>query len=277
MSWPKGRPCSEETKQKLRDNAKHNPFYGMRGKRQSEEAKQKISERRKLLFSCGVLFTSDETKRKIGAANRGKPTWNKGIQHTMKTRQKISTANCGKVRSEEARQHYSNANKKRWGDPANPFRIYACSPKSDKTKRKMSKSAKANWDNYSKENRNAQIQRCIAALRIRPTRPELLLGRVLHAIWPGEMKYVGDGQVILGGKCPDFVNVNGQKKIIEMFGTYWHRDRGNIPYYQTEQGRKEHFAGYGYETLVIWDDELANLDVVTQKVGQFLDYAEDEP
>ena len=75
-------------------------------------------------------------------------------------------------------------------------------------------------------------------------------------------KYVGDGQFILGGKCPDFLNVNGKKQVIELFGTYWH-DILDIA------RRTEHFRQYGFDTLVIWEDELKDRQKVTAKIKRF--------
>lgn len=62
-------------------------------------------------------------------------------------------------------------------------------------------------------------------------------------------KYVGDGQVIIGYWCPDYINTNNEKKLIELFGDYFHR--GENP-----QNRINKFAKYGFETLVIWEHEL---------------------
>jgi len=75
-------------------------------------------------------------------------------------------------------------------------------------------------------------------------------------------KYVGDGQFILGGKCPDFLNVNGKKQVIELFGTYWH-DIFDIA------ERKEHFRQYGFDTLIIWEDELKDSQKIISKITNF--------
>jgi very-short-patch-repair endonuclease len=85
---------------------------------------------------------------------------------------------------------------------------------------------------------------------------------ILQRLYPDEWKFVGDGQVIIAGKCPDFVNVNGQKKIIEVFGDYWHR--GEDP-----KERAAIFAPFGYRTLVIWEHELRNLASVENRVHAF--------
>jgi very-short-patch-repair endonuclease len=105
----------------------------------------------------------------------------------------------------------------------------------------------------------------------RPTEPEKQLGELIQQTCPNEYRYVGDGQVIIDGKCPDFINCNGQKRIIEMFGDYWHKQRvkDRTDYKRTEEGRKEAFAKLGYETLVIWEHELKQPETVVAKIKVF--------
>lgn len=81
-------------------------------------------------------------------------------------------------------------------------------------------------------------------------------------------KFVGDGQVMINGKFPDFINCNGQKKIIEFFGSLWH-NQPNLPYSRTEVGTKEAYAEYGYDTLVIWDYEMKDTNAVIEKIKRF--------
>ena len=75
-------------------------------------------------------------------------------------------------------------------------------------------------------------------------------------------KYCGDGQVILGGLCPDFINTNGKKQLIELFGEYWH------PIFDVAK-RTAHFQQYGFSTLIIWDSELKNEAKLLKKVKKF--------
>jgi len=82
-------------------------------------------------------------------------------------------------------------------------------------------------------------------------------------------KFVGNGQVILGGKCPDFINCNGAKKLIELFGIYWHKRKKNIKYHQTEKGTKKHYSLFGYKTLVVWEKELEEKEQLIQKLRCF--------
>ena len=100
----------------------------------------------------------------------------------------------------------------------------------------------------------------------KPNKKELFLSDMLSGDW----KFVGNGEVLLGGKSPDFVNINGQKKIIELFGDYWHSEkktgRGRI---EEENLRKSHFAKYGYQTLIIWESELKSPEQLVTKIIDF--------
>lgn len=67
---------------------------------------------------------------------------------------------------------------------------------------------------------------------------------------------------MINGKNPDFTNCNGKKKLIELFGDYWHK--GEDP-----QDRINIFKKFGYDTLVIWESELKDINKVKNKVIKF--------
>ena len=105
----------------------------------------------------------------------------------------------------------------------------------------------------------------------KPTRPENIVDKLLNALFPGEYKYVGAGDFFLGGKCPDFVNVNGQKKVIEVFGDWWHSEgKTGRTQKQEEQSRIRHFIKYGYQTLIIWEKDLKDLFLVEKELLVFV-------
>lgn len=105
-----------------------------------------------------------------------------------------------------------------------------------------------------------------------PNKSEIKLNDIIQKL-KVPYKYVGNGEIWIAGKNPDFININGQKKIIELFGEPWHdKNRsyfGKLSYTQTEQGRKEIFAQYGYDTLIIWSKELKNIEMIKQKILDF--------
>lgn len=102
---------------------------------------------------------------------------------------------------------------------------------------------------------------------IYPNKSEVKLNGIMQEL-KLPYKFVGNGEVWIAGLNPDFINVNGQKKIVEVFGEYWHQGK-NVPYFRTESGRKKVFAEYGYETLVIWTNELRQPEILKQKILNF--------
>ena len=87
------------------------------------------------------------------------------------------------------------------------------------------------------------------------------LGKLLNlAGYP--YQFVGDGQVVIAGKFPDFLRSDREKKIIELFGEKWHKKA-------EEEERINHFARHGYSALIVWSKELKHPDAVIAKVKIF--------
>jgi len=101
-------------------------------------------------------------------------------------------------------------------------------------------------DNHIKSNR-------------KPTEAERRLQVILDKHFPMEWEYVGDGQLKIGGKCPDFVSSNGSKKLLEMFGNYWYT-------FSEVDTRIKYFAKFGYSCCVIWEEELNNEDALIRHI-----------
>ena len=141
--------------------------------------------------------------------------------------------------------------------------------KSKKRNRKTQNAVTEFWqDSERKQKRIKTIMR--GAKRKSPNIPKRKLGKFLQKLFPNQWKYVGSGAFILAGKCPDFVNINGQKKIIEMFGDYWHGEgKTGIPNKQHEQERIDVFVKEGYQTLIIWQHELKDIEKLKYKLREF--------
>ena len=75
-------------------------------------------------------------------------------------------------------------------------------------------------------------------------------------------KYVGNGSFWIGYVNPDFIEINGDKIAVEIFGDYWHSPllRKNIRYSHTYEGRKEIFKKYHWKLIVIWESDLKRSD-----------------
>lgn len=62
-------------------------------------------------------------------------------------------------------------------------------------------------------------------------------------------KFVGDGQIIIGGRNPDFIDTTNRHKIIEFFGEHWHKP-------EDENIKRKIYKEHGYSLLVIWGNDL---------------------
>ncbi len=75
-------------------------------------------------------------------------------------------------------------------------------------------------------------------------------------------KFVGNGGVWIENMNPDFINVNGDKRVIEVLGSYWHNK------IETNK-RIRNLKRYGFNCLPIWDYELNNEQFVIEKIIKF--------
>lgn len=145
---------------------------------------------------------------------------------------------------------------------------------SDETKRKISEKTKGHLVSSGTRERIrlGLIKACQEGRRkfppIPPTKPELALTNILDKYFPNEWRYVGDGKVVIEGLNPDFINSNGSKAIIELFGAHWHSKGDRVTL--TEEGRRGIFAKYGYKLLVFWENEIKDEEYVVRRVKQWL-------
>jgi len=120
------------------------------------------------------------------------------------------------------------------------------------------------------EYREKQLAAIGKGLDIKPNKSESGLFDLLQALYADHYRYSGDYSFWINGKNPDFININGQKKIIELFGDYWHK--GEDP-----QDRIDIFTPYGYDTLVIWEHELKDIEKLKVKIIEFHEKIQTKP
>lgn len=187
-------------------------------------------------------------------------TW-KAMRFTEKWnnwRKKLSIAHKGKILSVEHRMRLSESHKGYKYTPEKLAKLRAVLG-SPETRLRMSLA------HIGKKIPDEQRKKMMMNAQIKPNKSETKLGDLLNKLYPNEWKFVGDGQLIIGNKCPDFVNINGQKKIIELFGNYWHK--GEDP-----KDRIKVFKPFGYKTLVIWESELRDVPVLKRRLGMFVNH-----
>lgn len=230
---------------KGKNKGKLNPFYN---RKHSEESK------RKMRLSHLGKKASKTARENMSKAQIGR-------QHTKETKRKCSIAKIGslnpmfgKKMSEEQKEKICKSNL------GKHFHI-----KNKKLKKRISKTVKKLWQDP--KYREKQLRAIFAGNDLSPTKPERRLRNGLNKMFPNEYKYVGNGKVWIGSKCPDFININCQKKIIEMFGNYWHgKERTGRTNKQEENRRIKHFAKYGFKTLIIWESELKDIKQLKRKL-----------
>ena len=147
---------------------------------------------------------------------------------------------------------------------------------SKNTRIKMSKKRKGkNNPMYGKHHTEKTKQKMRNAIIIRfkkgkynikPNKPEKALNALLNKLLPKEYKYVGNFKFWIESFNPDFININGQKKIIEMYGDYWHNRKDAK---KRDKRRLIAYKQYGYKTLIIWEHELKDLEKVKSLIIDF--------
>ena len=77
-----------------------------------------------------------------------------------------------------------------------------------------------------------------------------------------EFCFVGNGQLMIDGKNPDFVSINNDHKLIEIWGDYYKKGRD-------PQDLIDFYNARGYQCIVIWASELRHSEEVMKKVKEF--------
>lgn len=197
-------------------------------------------------WSAGLRKETDDRIARMSRAKIGKPSPKRGVPVSEEQKLKQSQTMKGRKQTEELRQRRR----------LNPVRYWLGKSIPVDARKKMGERKRLSWQDPT------YVRRVMEGRHISPNKAELKLLRLLESLYPGEWKYTGDFSFTINGKCPDFVNCNGQKKIIELFGDYWHQ--GHSP-----EARASAFAPFGYMTLVIWGSELKDMRALESKIRAF--------
>ena len=211
------------------DSVRNRQSAAMKGHKCSEESRRRNSETQK------GRTKSYEAIEKVSAGLQGNQN---ALGHTM-SKESI------KRMSESLTRTYAS-------DPSIMMR--ASKNKSETMKRlwkdpEYAKHMTANWNRH-------------------PNASEVRLSEILDKHFPGEWRCTASGEVAIGGHLPDFVNVDGKKEVIEMFGLHWH-DPIQHPERLTEERLVAHYATYGFKCLVLWEDVVwCDEDLVVERVKE---------
>lgn len=211
-----------------------------------------------------------EVALKISQANKGRkysPEVNK-----TKGRPGILNHFYGKHHSPQTTENLSIRFKGRRRSPSTEFTSEVMRKKCRDPEERKRRSIRTRQLWQSKEYVEKTIASLIKSLAKRPNELEQKAIKTLDANFPNEWEYTGDGKVMLGKLIPDFTNKNGQKKVIEVFGEYWHTgERTKNREERTERGRVKAYQKLGFSCLVLWDRDIENEDRVVKLVKEFME------
>jgi G:T-mismatch repair DNA endonuclease (very short patch repair protein) len=260
----KGRRLPDDIELKRRENQK--------GYRHSDETKIKIS------VAHLDMKHSEKTKKKISELKTGKnhPNWGKNL--SLKTREKISENNKGKHQptknqieknrqwhlgkklSEETKEKIKESCKKKYENPEFKEKVLRIIT-SEEQRAKIKKSVLRLWEDRE------YVQKQIDSSHFKPNKTEMSLFTLIQGAFPNEFAMNIRGEImVIGGKIPDFVNVNGKKKLIELYGEFWHKDEKK----DNGQDRINYFKQFGWDTLIVWESELQHISVLKQRIIDFV-------
>ncbi len=264
----KGYCISEEHKRKIGE--------GNTGKVKSEEVRLQMS-----LTRTGKPLSQFHRDRM-----KGRKSWNKGKHLTELDRLHKSLAQKGRVHSEESKRNMSESRK------GTPFaeehkenlklahKGFTGRHHSEEGKEKIRHGVtiaqKKLWQDP--EYKNRQTKAILAGQHLRPTRPEAILQELLESVLPSYYAYTGDGvirKLYFNGITPDFTSCDGEKKVIEVFGDYWHSRlvTGREPQ-EDVQKRIDKYAVFGYDCLVIWESEINEIETdPTELITKILEFS----
>lgn len=279
--YTKGFKHTEETKQKDRESAAkfvtrlEDPEFrkefgskvskGLTGRKLSEEHKHSLR-----LSSTGRKHT-EESKQKMSKAKQGHPVsdeqkelnrqiatdWWANLPEEEKEDRKEQARTWWDSYPEESKQEFCAAASARLAGNKHALGMRH----SEETKELNSKLSREWWANPEFATRVLHNSALANSMNC-PNGLEIKLQTLLDELFPGEWIFTGDGSRPVGGKHPDFTHTV-YPLLIETYGSYWHK--GADP-----QDRIDFFTQFGYDTLVIWDYELArDRETVVQEVLKF--------
>ena len=249
-------PMSEETKRKISQSNTGKVFTSLHRRHLSEARIGKPSPDKGLPKPSSRYKRSDETKRRMSEGRK------RMLKEHPELLINLSRKLTGRYFSPETRQKMSEKRKQYFLEHPEALVEMSIRNKGRSTKSKTrSKTYKQLWSNPE------YIRKMISAQNRKPNKAELALEQILDELFPNQFAYNGDFRlgITLDRQIPDFVNVNGKKQVIELFGHYWHQSPG-----RGATTKIKRYGKLGWKCLIVWDSELKNTDALKDKITAFV-------
>jgi len=229
--------------------------------RKEVQNRPEVKKKHKEAMNCS------EVKEKLRVAREGKSYVELfGEVRAEEIRKKQSESHTGKHRSEEAKANMRHPkSEEAKANMKGHCGVYEHKLNSKEQNAKIREATRRNWQDPE------FAKMMIEAQHRKPNKAEKKLDKFLQEIFLKEYQINVNAEVMtLVGKCPDFVNVNGQKKLIEMNGDWWHGPgiTGRTKE-EEEKQRIDLFAKEGYQTLIVWEHELEDTKILRNRIIKF--------
>jgi hypothetical protein len=218
----------------------------------AERQNKKVRDGTFNLYKNGNRFKKGEVPW-----NKGKktgPAWNKGLKTPEEVCKKLS------IRTKEM---FKNGSVVQWakGKTKETDKRIWNTTQSESRNKKISDALKEKYkDEDYKKMAVERSFRSVYDFRF-PNKSEEKILKLLNSKFKDDWIYVGDWKLIIDGKNPDFIHMR-DKKVIEFFGDYWHKP-------EDEEWRINHFRKNRYDTLVIWERELKDVNKIYEKIKNY--------
>lgn len=232
---------SENTKLAIaKPEIKQRMIKGKLGHTVNQETKDKISQS----VSQSYIDNPNLIQTRINQMQGKKRNWSPSKEQINSIKRSLT----GIKKTPEHKERTRQAAIKSWQNPEIRDRMFKAIPRGD--------------SHYMKDEKN--LKRWLKAIHAKPNKVERKLNLIIQSIKRHEFALNVRGNImILGGKVPDFCNINGRKLLIELYGNYFHK--GENP-----EHRINYFKKFGYDTLIIWENELKDRELVSNKVSNWL-------
>jgi len=206
---------------------------------------------------CGHSVPED-TREKIRGKMLGRAiTWGGKISdssigrtHTTATKQKIAATAAERWRDSQYRERVSKS--------------IRCSRSKPSSKLVTSRISRARWESKTTLEKRRWIERIARANGSGQSGWEKIVRRLLTAIAPGQWRFTGARRraCLVETYTPDFMHP-GQRKIIEVDCSYWHKNKAR------DQKRNATYRRHGYRVLCVTDTLFANRTNLERKLREF--------
>lgn len=186
-----------------------------------------------------------------------------GQKRTFRTRaykEKQSAAQVKRWKNKQRRQAQNKALGKAWSRKRNAWSAAIRDSNDEDLRAKKSRTRKTRMRDDATFGQEGIAKVLAKKIMSAPEKQMKTLLKLLDLPY----EFVGNGKLMIGRYCPDFVRID-VKAIIEVYG-FHHSLPSNVKH---DKKRKRYILSQGYKMLVVKAEELADLEKLVSKIKRF--------